>query len=71
MNAMNRFGFSICLLLMSLTMARSKAEGLDSLIAECRADQTDLNAVRDVPGSLADLKRKDELADQWLKRLDD
>lgn len=52
-------------------MARSKAEGLDSLIAECRADQTDLNAVRDVPGSLADLKRKDELADQWLKRLDD
>ena len=56
---------------MSLTMARSKAEGLDSLIAECRADQTDLNAVRDVPGSLADLKRKDELADQWLKRLDD
>ncbi|OYV06257.1 MAG: DUF885 domain-containing protein, partial [Verrucomicrobiales bacterium VVV1] len=38
---------------------------------ECRADQTDLNAVRDVPGSLADLKRKDELADQWLKRLDD
>lgn len=47
------------------------AEGLDSLISEYRADQTDLFAVRDVPGSLADLTRKDQLFEQWLKRLDE
>ncbi len=71
MNAMKRLGFSICVLMMSMTSARLEAEGLDSLIAEFKADQSDLHAVRDVPGFLADLKRKDELADQWLKRLDD
>ena len=52
-------------------VASLHGEGLDGLIAEYRADQTDLFAVRDVPGSAADLKRKDELFGQWLKRLDD
>lgn len=70
MNAMKHMGFSVWAVAV-MSVAPLKGEGLDSLIAEYRADQTDLFAVRDVPGSLADLKRKDELFEQWLKRLDD
>lgn len=70
MSAMKWSGLPVCVAMMSMASARLNGEGLDALIAECRADQTDLNAVRDVPGSLNDLKRKDELAGQWLKRLD-
>src|SRR6476620_2681754 len=71
MNPMKRSGFAVCVLALAITLPCLKGEGLDSLIAEYRADQTDLHAVRDVPGSLADLKREDELSSQWLKRLDD
>lgn len=71
MNTMKRFRFPVLVLLILAPTVRLNGEGLDSLIAEYRADHSDLNVVRDVPGSLADLKRKDELADQWLKRLHD
>jgi len=70
MNAMKRSVLSVGVVL-SMTAAPLKADGLDSLITEYQADQTDLITIRDVPGSLSDLKRKDELFGQWLKRLDD
>ena len=68
MNTMKRLGYSVWVAAV-MSVAPLKGEGLDSLIAEFQADRADLDAVRDVPGSLADLKRKDELSAQWLKRL--
>jgi len=70
MVAMKRLRLVVCAWVMAIP-AIAKADGLDSLISEYRADQADLFAVRDVPGSLADLARKDQLFEQWIKRLDD
>ena len=47
-----------------------RGEGLDAVLTEFRADQMDVEATYDVPGSPAMLDRRESLVGAWLKRLD-